>query len=192
MARVGAIVIGASAGAVDALLVLLPPLPAGFALPVLIVVHVPPERENSLVGLFRDRCRVPVIEAEDKAEIRPGTIHFAPAGYHLLVEADHSLSLSADPPVQHSRPSIDVLFESAADAYGAELLAIVLTGANSDGAAGAAAVIAAGGRVLVQDPAEATAPEMPRAALAASPGASLLPLAGMASYLAALARGEMA
>ncbi|MGF7155663.1 chemotaxis protein CheB [Novosphingobium gossypii] len=175
---VSAIVIGASAGAIQALLRILPQLPSGFALPVLVVIHVPPGRRSELAGLFAGKCRVPVREAEDKEPIVPGTVYFAPPDYHLLVEvaegADHTLSLSTDEPVFFSRPSIDVLFESAAEAYGDALMAVVLTGANEDGARGLRSVAEAGGRVCVQDPATAYARTMPDAALAACRRARVL------------------
>jgi two-component system chemotaxis response regulator CheB len=114
-------------------------------------------------------------------------VYFAPADYHLLVEADHSLSLSSDDPVLFSRPSIDVLFESAADAWGPALAGIVLTGANEDGAAGLKAVLEAGGLAVAEDPAGAYAPAMPAAALAACGGAARrLPLAGITDLLVEL------
>ena len=178
-----AIAIGASAGAVQALLKLLPGLPADCAVPVFLVVHVPPDRGNALVGLFADKCRLRVKEAEDKEEARAGTIYFAPSDYHLLVEKDGTLSLAMDEPVNHSRPAIDVLFESAADAYGEGLLGVVLTGANHDGAAGLRAIAALGGKALVEDPGTAASPTMPAAALAACPTAEARDLAGLAEYL---------
>ena len=135
-AAVEAIVIGASAGALEALSAILPALPEGFRLPVIVVVHVPPDKRSVLAELFQAKCRVSVREAEDKEPIVGGTVYFAPPDYHLLVEADEHLSLSSDEPVLFSRPSIDVLFESAADAYGPALIAIILTGANQDGAEG--------------------------------------------------------
>ncbi|WP_420144348.1 chemotaxis protein CheB [Sphingobium sp.] len=184
---VRAIAIGASAGAVQVLLRLLPALPGDFPLPLLIVVHVPPDRDNALVALFQSRCALPVKEAEDKEAIAAGTIYFAPSDYHLLVEGDHSLSLSSDEPVHHSRPAIDVLLESAADAYGPALAAIMLTGANQDGAAGLAAVARAGGIAVVQDPAGAQVPTMPEAALAACPSAIIMTLDDIIPYLLTLA-----
>ena len=186
-APVRAIVIGASAGAVHALSRILPALPADFPLPVLIVVHVPADRSD-LAPLFGTRCRVAVREAEDKAPILPGVVCFAPPGYHLLVEEDHTMSLSVDEPVLYARPSIDVLFESAADAYGAGLVGVILTGANEDGAEGLRAVVAAGGTALVEDPATAAAPTMPRAALARSGGARPMPLDAIAAHLVGLGR----
>ncbi|MDE2239603.1 MAG: chemotaxis protein CheB [Rhodospirillales bacterium] len=183
MSAPGAIVIGASAGALEALSVLLPALPASFASPVFVVVHLPPDRKSILAEIFQAKCRIPVHEAEDKEPIMAGTIYFAPPNYHLLIETENSLALSSDEPVRYSRPSIDVLFESAADTYGPALTAIVLTGANPDGADGLRRIGLAGGTVLVQDPTEAMAPEMPLAALAACPTAQVLPLAGIASFL---------
>lgn len=177
------VVIGGSAGAVQALLKLLPPLPAIYPRPVLVVVHVPPGRDNALVPLFQTRCQLKVKEAEDKELLAPGVVYFAPADYHLLVEADGALSLSSDEPVNHSRPAIDVLFESAADAFGPRLTALVLTGANHDGAAGLKAVAAAGGVTLVEEPSEAYASAMPSAAFAACPEARVLTLDALASYL---------
>lgn len=172
----GAVVLGASAGAVQALSRILPALPPDYPLPVLVVVHVPPQRRNVLAALFAEKCRLAVREPDDKEPIAPGTILFAPPDYHMLVEADRTVSLSTEGPVQFSRPSIDVLFESAADAYGAGLIGAVLTGANHDGAEGLRAVTEAGGTALVEDPAEAAYPVMPAAALALTPRAESLSL----------------
>lgn len=181
-----AVVIGASAGAVQALLDILPVLPADGRLVILIAVHVPPDRGNALVPLLQSRCRAPLKEAEDKEPTVPGQVYFAPSDYHLLVEQDGSLALSSDEPVHYSRPSIDVLFQSAADAWGETLVGIILTGANEDGAQGLAAVHAAGGEALIQAPAESYAPTMPIAALAACPEARVLTLNDIANHLAAL------
>lgn len=169
-----AVVIGASAGGVQALSQVLPALPVDFPVPVLVVVHIPPRRDNALVDLFAGKCRIPVKEAEDKEPLERGTIYFAPSDYHLLVEAGGSLALSSDELVNHSRPAIDVLFESAADAFGSGLAGIVLTGANSDGAEGLRAICAAGGRCIVQEPTSAEVATMPRAALAACPGSQTM------------------
>ena len=147
-----AVVIGASAGALEALSIILPALPVQSALPLMIVVHIPTDKRSVLAEIFQAKCSVPVREAEDKEPISRGTVYFAPAGYHLLIESDRTLSLSIDEPVLYSRPSIDVLFESAADAYGRALIAIVLSGANHDGAAGLKTVIEAGGLGIVQSP----------------------------------------
>jgi two-component system, chemotaxis family, protein-glutamate methylesterase/glutaminase len=183
---VEAIVIGASAGAVHALSTLLPALPANYRIPILVVVHVPPDRGNALVPLLQSKCRLAVKEAEDKEPVRAGVAYFAPSDYHLLVETGRTLALSADGPVLHSRPSIDVLFESAAEAYGPALVGVILTGANDDGAAGLSSICRAGGRALVQDPKEAHAGAMPSAALSACASARRLPLNDITPYLVRL------
>ncbi|HEX3993318.1 MAG TPA: chemotaxis protein CheB [Acetobacteraceae bacterium] len=178
-----AVVIGSSAGALEALSVILPALPASYRLPVIVVVHVPADRRSVLAELFRAKCRISVREAEDKEPIVGGTVYFAPPDYHLLVEKENRLSLSSDAPVFFSRPSIDVLFESAADAYGAALIAVILTGANQDGAAGMSAVVEAGGLAIVQDPAHAFARAMPEAALTMCSDARVLSLDDIAAWL---------
>ncbi|WP_425617895.1 chemotaxis protein CheB [Anatilimnocola sp. NA78] len=185
-----AVVIGASAGAIEALSQILPTLPRDFRLPIMVVVHIPPDRESIIADLFRRKCAVPVHEAEDKELISAGTIYFAPPDYHLLVEEDRILSLSSEEPVNYSRPSIDLLFETAADAYGSELLGIMLTGANNDGAAGCRRIGACGGKVLVQQPSEAQVNTMPLAALAACPDARALTLNEIASYLREIGKAE--
>ena len=176
-----AVVIGASAGALEALSQILPALPSDFKLPIFIVVHLPPTPESLLTEVFAAKCALPVKEAEDKEPIQPGTIYFAPPNYHLLVEPNRKLSLSSDEPVLFSRPSIDVLFESAADAYGDSLIGVILSGANNDGAQGLKRIIDAGGRGLVQDPASAEAAAMPQSALKLSPAAKALSLRSIAA-----------
>ncbi len=178
-----AVVIGASAGAVEALSGILPFLSAGFPLPVVVVVHVPPDRRSIMAELFQTKCVLSVTEAEDKQPLERGTVYFSPPDYHLLVEAGGSLALSNDEPVLFSRPSIDVLFESAADAYGPGLVAIVLSGANSDGAQGLRAVVDAGGTAIVQDPSSSAAAAMPTAAIAMVPEAHIMPLAAIREFL---------
>lgn len=163
--HIEAVVIGASAGGVHALLTLLSALPAGFRLPLVAVLHLPEGRESRLADLFRPRLAMAVREAADKESIAPGTLYFASPGYHLSVEKDRTFSLSCEAPVHYSRPSIDVLMESAADAYGAGLAGVLLTGANFDGAAGLARIRQLGGLTVVQDPAEAEVPTMPEAAI---------------------------
>jgi two-component system chemotaxis response regulator CheB len=186
--RFGAIVIGASAGGVEALSHLLPLLPPTFALPVLVVVHVRQGQPSLLPTLFATRCTLAIEEPFDKDVILPGTVYFAPPGYHMLVESEDgaapSIALSVDPPVRFSRPSVDVLFESAAHAYHERLLGIVLSGANDDGAIGARAIREAGGACWAQDPKTAAAPAMPLAAIAAGAVNEVLTLDGMAMRLA--------
>jgi len=180
-----AIVIGTSAGAVQVLSQILPRLPHTYPLPVLVVVHVP-AAPSGLVALFDAKCDIPVREPDDKEPIVPGTVYFAPPAYHMLVEDDRTIALSTDEPVLFSRPSIDVLFQSAAESYGHALVGVVLTGASDDGAAGAAAIVAAGGTVLVEDPEHAFAAAMPRAACARCPKAQSLSLDAIADYLVQL------
>ena len=178
-----AVAVGASAGAVDALSQLLPFLAKDFPLAILIVVHLPPDKESTLASLLSSRCAIAVKEAEDKESIRPGTAYLAPPNYHLLVEPDFTLSLSVEEPVLFSRPSIDVMFESAADAYGDALIGVIMSGSNSDGARGLRKVEDAGGLPLVQDPADAAFSAMPEAALHACANARPLKLSALASLL---------
>lgn len=181
-----AVAIGGSAGAVQALLKILPALPADYPHAVLVVVHVPPGRDNALVPLFQTRSRIAVKEAEDKEPVQASVVYFAPSDYHLLVEPDETLSLSSDELVNMSRPAIDVLFESAADAFGPRLTAVILTGANGDGAEGLRAVVAAGGGAVIEDPATAFAAAMPQAALDACHDAALMTVDAIAAHLVRL------
>jgi two-component system chemotaxis response regulator CheB len=185
-----AIVIGASAGAIASLTQLLPPLAPDYPLPILVTVHVPPDHPNSIPALLQSKCRVTIKEAEDKEPLHPGTVYFAPPDYHLLVEKDRSLSLSNEEPVSFARPSIDVLFESAADVYGKALLALVLSGANHDGAKGSRSVVHAGGTVVVQTPDSSAARLMPESTLSACPEATAMSLTEMNRLLACRVPGE--
>jgi two-component system, chemotaxis family, protein-glutamate methylesterase/glutaminase len=173
------VVVGASAGGVEALLNLFGKLAPPLHAAIVVVLHVPEDPDSVLAQLFGTRLQVPVEEARPHAPVQPGRIYFAPPGYHLLVEADRTFSLSCEPPVQFSRPSIDVLFESAAESFGARLLGIVLTGANEDGAQGLAQVKACGGLTAVQEPDEAVHATMPEAAIRVAAPAYVLPLAGL-------------
>lgn len=159
------VVIGASAGGVEALGTLLEALPGNFFPPMAIVIHLPPDRSTSLPQLFDRKCARPVKEAEDKETLVGGTIYVAPPDYHLLVEPDRSLSLSRDEPLHYSRPSIDLLFESAALAYRRNVLGIILTGASRDGAQGLKQIRECGGIAWIQQPDEAVARIMPDAAI---------------------------
>jgi two-component system chemotaxis response regulator CheB len=184
--RVDAVVIGASAGGIEALTVLLPALAPGLRPPVFVVLHLPRDRPSVLAEIFARKCAVPVREAEDKEMVAAGTVYFAPNNYHLLVDRGPQLSLSADDPVHHSRPSVDVLFESAADIYKDRLLGVILTGANDDGASGLAAVHDAGGVTIVQRPDTARAPHMARSALKLRPADGVLSLDEIAQLLRTL------
>ena len=185
-----AIAVGASAGGVEALGLLLQALPEGFTPAIFAVLHLPPDRPSLLAEVLQPRCRLPVREALDKERVQPGCVYLAPPDYHLLVEKEKTLALSSDPPVHFSRPSIDVLFESAAEAYGRGLLGIVLTGANADGAGGLAAIRAAGGHAWVQSPGDAVADAMPTAALERAGADLVLPLRDMAERLTHLRSGR--
>src|SRR2546427_422023 len=154
-ARPALLVIGASAGGVAALQAVLGALPSGLPAPVLAVLHLPRDRTSRIAEVLAPYCALPVREAEDKQPLQPGTVTFAPPDYHLLVEDAGSLALSVDAPVLFSRPAIDPLFESAAAVFGPQVLALLLTGASSDGSEGVAAVRAAGGRAWLQCPEEA-------------------------------------
>ena len=186
MKGVEAVVIGASAGGVAALLQVLGGLPEGFAIPVLCVLHLPDERHSQLASVLQRRIHRPVREARDKEGIAPGLIYVAGPGYHLSVERDLSLSLSQEEPVHFSRPAIDFLFQSAADAYGAGLLGVLLTGANEDGAQGLLQIKNSGGRTVVQDPRDAQVALMPEAALALQQPDHILSLSGIGHLLATL------
>lgn len=181
-----AVVIGTSAGGLAALSVLVAGLAATFRLPLLVVQHIPSGVPTQLAEIFRRKTGLHVKEADEKETVRGGTLYFAAPGYHLLVEQDASLSLSQDDSVHFSRPSIDVLFESAADGYGEKLLGVLLSGANGDGAAGLAAIHAAGGRTVVQAPSSAAMPVMPQAALARQPAHEVLTPGEIATVFAQL------
>lgn len=162
----GLVVMGASLGGLRALECVLGALPADFGWPVLIVQHRADDRSAVLHALLDDRCALEVCEAEDKSPLRPGCVLVAPAGYHALVEGEH-VELSTEAQVRHSRPSIDVTFESAARAFGPYAVGVVLTGANDDGARGLAEISRRGGMAIVQDPETAEGRAMPEAAIRA-------------------------
>ena len=185
-----AVVVGASAGGFEALLFLLKDLPAAYPLPLVVVLHLPDSHESRLAELFGYRLSLQVREARDKESLAPGTLYFAPSGYHLSIEADHSFSLSCEDRVSYARPSIDVLFQSAADAYGKSLAGILLTGANYDGAAGLAGMQVAGALTIVQDPASAEIATMPEAALRRMTPDLILPLAEIRSLLRKLGEAQ--
>jgi two-component system chemotaxis response regulator CheB len=181
--RLSAIVLGGSAGGIEAVSTLLSALPERLDVPVLVALHIKADSKAHWPLVFR-ASRAPVFEAEDGQLARPGSVYVAPPDYHLLVDVDSRLSLSAEERVNMARPSLDVLFESAAWAYEGGALGVVLSGANADGAAGLAAIRAHGGRAWVQSPETALASMMPRAALVAVPDALELSLSEMAEALA--------
>jgi two-component system, chemotaxis family, protein-glutamate methylesterase/glutaminase len=160
-------------------------LPAGFSLPTVLVQHRHRESDHLLSTLLQERTPLHVAEVEDKAPIERGTVFVAPADYHLLIDRGF-FTLSTDPPVRYSRPSIDVTFYSAADTYGSAAIGVVLTGANSDGSRGLRRIFDRGGLALVQDPATAESPTMPSAAIRCVPEARTLSIAEIARTLGSL------
>lgn len=181
-----AVVMGASAGGLAVLTAILRSLPKDFPAPVIIVQHRSKDGGTTLEEVLVSKCGIRIKQADEKEVIQPGTVYFAPADYHLLIENDGSFSLSYDPPVNFSRPSIDVLFESAAEVYKQALLAIILTGASNDGTAGIVKVAAMGGTTVAQDPKEAINPFMPNAAIASGQVAHVFPIREIIRYLLAI------
>ncbi len=166
--RYKAVVIGLSAGGMHALKTFIPALPAAFALPIAIAQHNSKSSDGFLAEYLDQIGALTVKEAEDKEPLCSGHAYLAPAGYHLLIEEDQIFSLSVDPRVNYCCPSIDVLFESAADAFGESLIGVVLTGGNGDGSKGLKTIKARGGCAIVQNPETAESRAMPRAALKAT------------------------
>lgn len=175
------IVIGVSAGGLTALGTILHGLPADFPVPLAIVQHRA-RQSDALAAVLQDTTKLSVCEIDDKMTFSEGGAFIAPPDYHVMVEADH-FSLSVDEPVTFARPSIDVLFESAADQFGKQLIGVVLTGANADGSRGLRRIVDRGGKALVQDPATAEVVYMPRFARDAVPEAEVLPLSDIAARL---------
>jgi two-component system, chemotaxis family, protein-glutamate methylesterase/glutaminase len=182
-----AIVIGSSAGGLRALLELLLYLPAAYPLPIIIVQHLLDGKDSFLADYLNEKTFITVKEADDKETIEKGYAYLAPPGYHLLIEDDHSLSLSMDPRVNFSRPSIDVLFESAAFVYEQRCIGIVLTGASGDGSQGLLRIKANGGLAIVQDPATAEFNTMPKSAIQATEVDHVLTLEEMGHFLISIA-----
>ena len=187
MRRYEIVVIGCSMGGMQALQTIFGALPREFPLPIAVVQHRYRTSNEGLPAFFRRHSPLTIVDSTDKEWLKPGTVYLAPANYHLLVERGE-LSLSVDEAVAYSRPSVDVLFESAAQAYGSGVVAVVLTGANADGARGAAQIKKRGGFVLVQEPSTAEAPSMPEAAIAATRVDRILPLERIGPFLVELCR----
>ncbi len=183
------VVVGTSLGGLSALTAVLRILPRSFPVPIVVVQHRAPAPDDRLAALLQQHTALAVVEAEDKMPMDSGTVYLAPGDYHLLVEEPGLLALSTDPPIRAARPSIDVLFETAAAAYGEALLGVLLTGASADGAAGLAAIKARGGIALVQEPATAEAGVMPAAGLAAAAVDYVLPLSRIGPHVMSLVEG---
>jgi two-component system chemotaxis response regulator CheB len=186
------VAVGTSLGGLNALAAVLSVLPRDLPVPIVIVQHRGTASDGSLADVLQDHTALRVVEAEDKVRLEPSTVYVAPPDYHLLIEDRESLALSTEGPVRSARPSIDVLFESAADAYGPALLGVLLTGASADGAAGIARIKALGGRAIVQDPATAECATMPAAAIAAAAVDYVLPLERIGPHLVSLVEGTRA
>ncbi|MEO8380784.1 MAG: chemotaxis protein CheB [Acidobacteriota bacterium] len=182
------IAIGCSMGGMAALEEVFRVFPAEFRVPIVVVQHRYRTSGEALPAFLRRHSRLNVVDASDKQWIRSGHVYLAPADYHLLVDRGGELSLSVDDAVAYSRPSIDVLFESAADAYQGAVIGVVLTGSNADGAKGARRIKEQGGFVVVQDPRTAESPEMPGAAIAATRVDRILPLDRIGPFLVEICR----
>jgi two-component system chemotaxis response regulator CheB len=180
----GLVAIGASLGGFIAVRTVLEGLRKDLGCGIVVAQHRANDPHSRLVELLARTCPIPIVEPEDKTPIAANHVYLAPSDYHLLVEPG-LLSLSVDPPLLYARPSIDILFESVADAYGAAAIAVVLTGSNEDGANGAREIKRAGGKVLVQDPLTAQSPIAPRAVIAKTAVDAVLPLDDIASAIAA-------
>jgi two-component system chemotaxis response regulator CheB len=176
------VVIGASYGGLSALQVMLPEFSPEFPLPVVVVQHRQREVDDGLCNFLRKRSRLPLSEPNDKEAVEPGHVYLAPSDYHLLIERS-IFSLSTESPVGYARPSIDVLFESAADVYHERIIGVILTGANRDGSRGLSRIKSLGGLTIVQDPSDAESRSMPEAAIKATQVDRILPLAEIAPFL---------
>lgn len=183
-----AVVMGLSSGGMDAMKSIFPAIPGDFPIPVIVVQHLSALSDGEWIRILDKKCEIQIKEAEEKEEIKGGNIYIAPPNYHLLVERDHSFSLSIDARVSYARPSIDVLFETAAYAYGASLIGAVLTGANHDGSAGLKRIKEAGGLCIVQDPGTAVSAYMPKSAMEAVDPEHILELQEIPGFLRLLTK----
>ena len=187
----GIVVVGASWGGLQALTTLVSGFPKDFPLPLVLIQHRSKDSTGALAELLQDASKLCVCEVEDKAPVVPGHVHIAPPDYHLLIDGGF-FALTTEAPYRYSRPSIDITFESAAFAYGKATIGVVLTGANQDGSDGLRRIMSLGGTAIIQDPATAESPTMPKAALAAVPTATVLPIEGIAPHLAKLVAKRLA
>ena len=182
-----AIVIGVSSGGLNAMKIMFSLLPADFKLPVIIVQHISPRSENQWIDLLNNNSKLRIKEADEKEKIEPGMAYIAPANYHLMVERDKTFSVTVEERVNYARPSIDVLFESAAEAYKNKLIGVILTGSNNDGTNGLKRIQECGGLTIVQDPKTAESPYMPSSAIATIQPDYILPIAEIVDILIKMA-----
>lgn len=185
-----AVVIGASAGGLDAISIVLMGLKEEFNAPIIIVQHLSSHSDNYMVTHLNEICKINVVEAEEKQKLQPGNVYIAPPNYHLLVEQDETLSLTVEPKVNYARPSIDVLFETAANVYGNGLIGVILTGANSDGSKGLKRIKELGGLTIVQNPKTAEINSMPMAAIEITKVDYILELGEISTKLVELIGGK--
>lgn len=183
---IDAVVIGASWGGLGAVTTILSRVPWRIGAAVVLCQHQYPHAISNLAQVLRARTKLRVVEIEDKMDVEPGTLYVCPPNYHTLVERDRTFALSIDPPVMYCRPAVDVLFESAAEAWGERLAGVILTGANEDGAAGLYHVARCGGMPIIQTPSTAEVPVMPEAALQRVPWAHVMTLGEIGDFLASL------
>lgn len=181
-----AVVIGASSGGMNALKTILPVLPEGFTMPIIIVQHIGAASGNYWIEMLNNLCKLYVKEADEKEKVQQGYVYIAPPNYHLLLEQDETLSLSTDKRVNFARPSIDVLFESAADVYKERLVGVILSGSNSDGTEGVRKIKKYGGLVIAQDPETAESAFMPASAIEQSAVDHISSLESIAEILMAI------
>ena len=185
-----AVVIGVSAGGLKALSEILDGLPANYPLPLIVIQHRSKDERTLLEEVLQAKCAISIKQADEKERIEGGKVYFAPPDYHLLIERDRTFSLTCDEPVNFSRPSIDLLFETASEVYKDKLAGVILTGANRDGAAGIRAIKEHGGLTVAQDPATSLFPEMPRAAIDTGSVQHILPAAAIKDLLLDLAKNR--
>ncbi len=183
-----AIVIGVSSGGMSALKIIFSVLPANFCLPIIIVQHLGSHSDSQWIKILDSKSLLQIKEADEKEKIKKGTIYIAPPNYHLLIEKNKTFSLTIDERVNFARPSIDVLFESAAEAYKDSLIGIILTGANHDGAKGLKSIKDHGGLAVIQDPETAESAYMPRSAIAAVTPDYLGSIEGITSFIMQIAQ----
>jgi len=187
--RYEAIVIGVSSGGMNAMKILFSLLPNDFSIPIIIVQHLSPRSNGKWISLLKSN--LPLKEADEKEKIENGNVYIAPPNYHLMIEREKTFSLTVDERVNFARPSIDVLFESAAEAYHNKLIGMVLTGANSDGTAGLNKIKEYGGLTVVQDPSTAESNYMPASAIRAMQVDHILPLEGIVGLLIKISNSEI-
>ncbi|HEY0666785.1 MAG TPA: chemotaxis protein CheB [Sphingobacteriaceae bacterium] len=183
MSRCELLIIGGSAGSLEILLNILPGLTIKLPFAIVIVLHRKSSINSSLAELFASKTNIPVTEVEEKDPILPSRIYVAPADYHLMIEADKTFSLDASEKINFSRPSIDLTFQTAAEAYRDKLVALLLSGANTDGTEGLSQVRQFGGITAVQDPEDARVPLMPQTAIKAMKIDHILKNSNIASFI---------